>query len=109
MLSPWNKDPMKIIARITLCFLASFLSFLQGSLFAQVSTHEDNVLACKDGLESCNRAMLTDAESHDVAVSMHQRNLANCRMGEKLCDRAQLTDIETAALDVAVHQNNLSN
>lgn len=108
MLSPLE-DLMKVITRIALCFLVAFLGSSQAVLVAQVSDHEDNLSACQNGLKSCNRANLTDAESNDIAVSMHRRNLANCGSGEQSCDRAQLTDLETIALDVAAHQTNVSN
>ncbi len=76
MLSPWSENLMKVIARITLCFLVGFLGSWQGSLFAQVSDHEGNLSACKNGLGSCNRADLTDAESHNIDVSRTESNRA---------------------------------
>ena len=99
---------MKVITGITLCFLVGFLGSFHGALLAQVSNHEDNLSACKNGSESCNRSNLTDAETRDIAV-LHQRNVAACRAGDNSCDRDQLTAFETIALDIAVHQTNVSN
>ena len=81
---------MKFITQIATFLLVAFLCSYQASLLAQISGHDNNLWACKNGLKSCDRDTLSDAEAHDMAVSMHQRNLADCRSGTESCDRAQL-------------------
>lgn len=63
---------MTVMTRISLCFLATFLVFCQVPLSAQRSEQQDNLWACKSGLDSCDRSALTAAESHDIAVSTHK-------------------------------------
>jgi hypothetical protein len=47
---------MKVISRTALCLLVFFFGFWRGALLAQVSDHENNLSACKNASESCNRS-----------------------------------------------------
>jgi hypothetical protein len=50
-------------------------------LFAQAPDLAQSLDDCKNDLESCPRARLSEAESADVAHLEHRRNLSNCRNG----------------------------
>ena len=89
--------------------LVACVSLWPASVWAGPSDAPENLLACKQGQESCDRSRLSLAELTEVARADHARDVADCRNDRAACDRSRLSPAETAALAVAEHDRNVSN
>jgi hypothetical protein len=63
-----------------------------------IAEHQVNVVACKDGRQSCDYSKLTQEETSALAIAEHQRNYTSCLKGYGYCDRSRLTPAEAAAI-----------
>jgi hypothetical protein len=70
---------MKITMRTLLWALVACLGFWHGLVFAQSSDNKQNLWACKNGWEACDRSKLTQSESAELTMAEHQRKALNCR------------------------------
>ena len=84
------------------------LGLAQPATFAQAADQSQNFSICMDGLRSCDRSTLSEAEAVKVAASDRRRNIADCRRDSEACDLSKLSATESRALAVARYQQNLS-
>jgi len=74
---------------------AAWLILLPVVLLAGTPDHAANLLACKNGLSSCDQSRLTRLEARAVAVATHERQVSDCTDGICPCDPSALSERET--------------
>src|SRR4029077_6607906 len=99
---------MKVNNRRLLWALVACLGSWHALVFAQSPDNKQNLLACKNGWEACDRSKLTQSELAEVAVTDHVRTVSDCRSGLESCDHSKLTGPEATALVGAERQRNFS-
>jgi len=92
----------------TVRLLTAAFVLSQACTIAQLSAHDQNLGACKDGWSLCDRRTLTPTELAEVSRARHFKNIADCRSGLPSCDQSQLTPSEANSVAVANYQRNLS-
>ena len=92
----------------TVRLLTAAFVLSQACTIAQLSAHDQNLGACKDGWSLCDRTTLTPTELAEVSRARHFKNIADCRSGLPSCDQSQLTPSEANSVAVANYQRNLS-
>lgn len=105
--APPREIRMKTAVRIMFGFFMICLISRNDVLFAQVSEHNANLETCRNGLQLCDRAVLTDEQSDKQRVETHRRNVDDCRAGIGSCNQSALTEPEIIALAIANHQHNV--
>src|SRR6185369_11716212 len=84
------------------------LSVLLMVPLAQSSTKDQNLSACKNGIQPCDSSELSVLEQSQLDASEHQNNVVDCGNGSQSCDRSQLTIKERVALSSVLHERNFS-
>ena len=91
--------------RLTGCSLLLFICHAGMSAQSQPSARqEQNLFACINGWDSCDRSELTQAGKNEVALASHQRNTIDCVNAWSSCDPSQLTSSELLAVAAAAHR-----
>src|SRR5437868_7298797 len=84
-----STNMLSTVRLLTAAFVLS-----QACTIAQLSAHDQNLGACKDGWSLCDRTTLTPTELAEVSRARHFKNIADCRSGLPSCDQSQLTPSE---------------
>ena len=63
-----------------------------------VTEHQRNLSACRNGEDSCDNAKLTQAEATALALTEHKRNYQACLQGYGYCDPSLLTAAEASRI-----------
>ena len=59
--------------------LIMFLIWYSALLSAQSASHEQNLFACKNGWDSCDRSALTETDKNEVTTAKRQQNISDCK------------------------------
>src|SRR5271165_1169902 len=102
------ENTMKFILRMVRFSLMTSLICFAALMSAQSPDHEQNLFACKNGFDSCDRSALTQADKNDVTAARHEQNLSDCKIASSSCDRSALSAPELAEVAIAVHRNMVS-
>ena len=70
---------MKVMTRMVYFSLMMSLICFAALMSAQSPNHEQNVFACKNGWDSCDRTVLTQTDKDEVAAAKHQQNISDCK------------------------------
>jgi len=68
--------------------LSAVLVLSQACTIAQLSAHDSNLDACKQGWPLCDRTTLTPAELAEVSKARHFKNIDDCRSGYPSSDQS---------------------
>jgi hypothetical protein len=96
---------VKVILRIVRFSLIMSLTCYAALMSAQSPDHEQNLFACKNGWDSCDRSALTPADTNEVAAARHTQNISDCESAWTSCDRSVLSAPELAEVAIAVHRS----
>ena len=80
---------MKVVSRLVCCSLMMSLICYAALMSAQSPDHEQNLFACKNGWDSCDRSALTQADKNEVTAAKHEQNISDCESAWTSCDRSR--------------------
>ena len=82
-----RRKQMKVLSRMRRFSLMMFLICYAALMSAQSPDHEQNLFACKNGWDSCDRSALTQADKNEVTAAKHEQNISDCKSAWTSCDR----------------------
>ena len=99
---------MKVVSRLVSCSVMTFLICYAALLPAQSPNQEQNLFACKNGWDSCDRSALTPAARNEVTAASTSKTSPTAKANGHHVIASKLSATELAQVAIATHQNMIS-